>query len=171
MEITQQQLKEILHYDPETGIFRWRHERVNGQIKPWTIAGNIQTKGYVMLCINYIRHLGHRLAWLYMTGNWPTKGIDHIDGNRSNNKFTNLREATCKENCENRGLSKTNKSGFRGVNFHPTSKKWLARVGHNYKQVYIGLFDTAEEANIAAIAKRAELFTHDTGRDQLNTFG
>jgi hypothetical protein len=113
----------------------------------------------------------HRLAWLYMTGNWPTKEIDHIDGCPFNNTWINLREVTRKQNMENLSLNKTNTSGHRGVSWHKQTKKWKACVTHNYTSVYIGLFNTAEEAAQAAAAKRAEIFTHDTGRDQVNTFG
>jgi hypothetical protein len=120
--------------------------------------------------INDKSHQAHRLAWIYMTGHSPKNQIDHIDGVRFNNAWVNLREATNKQNQENRALSLTNVSGYRGVCWKKSLQKWSARVGHHGKRLHIGYFDTPEEAGKAAAAKRAELFTHYTGRDQVNTF-
>jgi hypothetical protein len=166
--ITQAELKELLHYDPETGIFRWRHARKNNQIKPWGVAGSITDWGYMQIEINNKGYKSHRLAWLYITGEWPEHEIDHHDGVPSNNAWKNLRLATRKQNQENLGLFRNNTSGYRGVS--KKNKKWQAYVSNNRKKIYLGYFDTAEEAAQAAAAKRAELFTHDTGRDQVNTF-
>jgi hypothetical protein len=168
--ITQAELKQILHYDPETGIFRWRYS-VAQRVKPWDVAGSKDKKGYMITTIKCKAVTLHRLAWLYMTGVWPKNQIDHIDGVQSNNSWNNLREATAKQNRENLCLAKNNTSGFRGVSFAADRKKWIAQVKHNGTQLNLGYFDTVEEAAQAAAAKRAELFTHDTGRDQVNTFG
>jgi hypothetical protein len=166
MELTQAELKEILHYDPETGIFRWRYS-VARRVKPWDVAG-CGTKNYAHLKINNKTYKAHRLAWLYMTGSWPIDQIDHKDRNKENNKWENLRPATNKQNQENVGLSKANTSNYRGVSWISTRKKWEASLQHNKQRISLGYFKTAEEAAKAAAAKRAELFTHDTGRDQVN---
>lgn len=160
---TQAQIKELFHYDPETGVFLWK-VALSKKVKPLSAAGCLNGAGYVQIGFYKQLQLAHRLAWIYMIGKWPNHEVDHIDGVRTNNSWSNLREATPKQNRENLPLSKKNTSGFRGVTWHKKAKKWCAQVTHNYKGFYIGLFDTAEEAAKAAAHKRAELFTHDTGR-------
>jgi hypothetical protein len=167
MEITQEKLKEILHYDPETGVFRWR-KSVRQNMKPWDVAGSYLL-GYIKIGIKGKRYQAHRLAWLYVTGCWPKNQIDHINGIRNDNKFLNLREATRKQNSENICLLPTNTSGFRGAYWDKSINKWKAHVRHNGKYKNLGCFETAAEAGAVAAAKRAELFTHDHGRDQVNT--
>lgn len=166
-EVTQVRLKELLHYEPATGVFRWISTRT-GTARAGSVAGSNHSDGYkhIKLCGKMI--LAHRLAWFYMTGKWPSDQIDHIDGNRANNAWENIREATAKQNQENLCLYKTNTSGYRGVGFCRHYKKWYARVRHNGKRIHIGYFYSAEEAAAAAKAKRAELFTHDTGRADIN---
>jgi hypothetical protein len=166
MEITQEQLKKILHYDPETGIFRWRYS-VAKRVKPWDVAGSKNSQGYILFKLNNQGFKAHRLAWLYMTGVWPKDNIDHKDMDKSNNSWGNLREATSKQNQENIPLRKNNSSGFRGVSWYGPLQKWAAYIRHNKKKVHFGYFKTAEEAAQVAAAKRAELFTHDTGRDKV----
>jgi hypothetical protein len=165
MELTQQQLKEVLHYDPETGIFRWRFSVAN-RIKPWDVAGYNQGNGYLRVSLKSQKYYLHRLVWLYMTGNWPIDEIDHIDGVRSNNAFLNLREVTSKQNKENQSLAKNSTSGYRGVCWLKRDKRWLAHIERNGKKIYAEYFLVKEDAIQAVIAKRAELFTHDHGRDQ-----
>jgi hypothetical protein len=169
--ITQAELKEILHYDPETGVFRWRHARKNNQIKPWGVAGSRYSKDYSRIEINNKAYKAHRLAWLYMTGCWPENDIDHIDGDILNNSWSNLRPATKKQNAENRKLPSNNTSGFKGVGWNSHSQKWYAQINHNNKKIHLGRFADAEEAAKVIASKRAELYTHYTGRDQVNTFG
>lgn len=164
---TQAQIKELLHYDPKTGIFRWRYS-IARRVRPWDIAGTKTNLGYVRIKIGQEKYMAHRLAWVCVTGEQPVHEVDHIDGVGVNNAWENLREATTKQNKENLPLSKKNTSGFRGVSWSKKHKKWRAVAGHNKKFIHIGFFDTAEEAGQAAAAKRAELFTHDTGRDALN---
>jgi hypothetical protein len=167
--ITQAELKELLHYDPETGIFRWRVSTAP-RVKPWDVAGS-PSHGYILIMAKGVRSPAHRIAWFYMTGEWPKHQIDHIDGVRSNNVWSNLRSATLKQNLENLSLAKNNTSGFRGVSWDKKEKKWRAYITHNKKRIHLGYFNTAEEAAQVAAVKRGELFTHDTGRDQVNTFG
>jgi hypothetical protein len=170
MELTQDQLKELLHYDPETGIFRWRFG--NGRnVKPWDIAGGDNGLGYIKIRVLKTRISAHRLAWLYITGKLPKHEVDHKDGIRSNNAWGNLREATRKQNMENRYLNKNNTSGFTGVTWNAKQQRWAASIGHNKKLIHLGSFKTAEEAAKVAADKRSELHTHYTGRDQVNTFG
>ena len=97
--ITQARLKELLRYDPETGVFTWRAtgkgRRLNRQ------AGTVQATGYLTITIDWRIHLAHRLAFLYVVGDWPPNEIDHIDGDQSNNRWCNLRPATRSQNMAN----------------------------------------------------------------------
>jgi hypothetical protein len=165
--ITQEYVKKRLYYNPESGVFRWRFAGTNG-VKPWDVAGCKDKKGYMRTAIKAKVVKLHRLAWLYMTGVWPEKQIDHIDGVKHNNSWANLREATGKQNSENTKLRVDNASGYRGVSWKPHMQKWCARITSQGKTFQLGYFKTAEEAAKVAAAKRAELFTHDTGRDQIN---
>lgn len=117
--------------------------------------------GYRVIRIDDALYLAHRLAWFYVTGNWPANQIDHINGVRDDNRFSNLREATNLQNAHNRKYNR-NKSGFQGV--RKENSKWLAEIKINYKAVRLGLFNTPEEAHCAyLIAKRQH---HPFGNSQ-----
>ena len=148
---TPAQIKHLLHYHPESGVFRWRF-CTSSHIKPWDIAGTLRND-YLAISISNKKHYAHRLAWLYMTGNWPEQQIDHVDGVKSNNAWSNLREATNKQNNENQSIKSNNKSGFRGVHFDDKSQKWRAMVGNNGKSIHVGWFTSAEDAGKAAANK------------------
>jgi hypothetical protein len=103
--------------------------------------------GYVLVGVDGPQYLAHRLAWLYMTGAWPDAEVDHIDGNRANNAWSNLRLASRSQNIANSGLRVTNTTGFKGV--FKARKKFNAKITVNYKSVNLGNFDTKEEASAA----------------------
>ena len=149
--ITQKQLKQLLHYDPTTGVFRWRVSRSNG-VKIGDIAGWNGGKGYACLSVGGKIYKAHRLAWLYMTGNWPAEEIDHIDCCRNNNKFSNLREATRSQNRCNSKIHPSNTSGYKGVSWHTRYNKWIAHIKINNKKIYLGYFLSAEAAHYAYVA-------------------
>lgn len=98
--LTAESLRELLHYDPQTGIFTWRVTR--GNLKACSRAGSMKEDGYIRVCIGERRYHAHRLAWLYVTGDWPVEEIDHINRNKADNRFTNLRPATRSTNEQNR---------------------------------------------------------------------
>lgn len=139
-------LKTLLHYSPETGLFRWLQRK--GNSKAGSIAGTI-ANGYVQIRIDGSQFLGHRLAWLYMTGTLPPFQIDHRDLNRSNNVWTNLREATSAQNHQNRTKTSRNKSGYLGVSLHKATGKFLAHIKVDYVGHNLGLHNTAEAAHEA----------------------
>lgn len=148
--ITQQELHQLLHYDPETGHMTWLQSR--GRIAKGQRSGSIRGEGYRQVMIDGVAHQEHRLAWLWMTGEWPDGQIDHKDRVRSNNCWSNLRVATHAENQQNVGMRGDNTSGFRGVSKH--RGKWQAHITRGGRRVRIGGFDTAAEANQAAISAR-----------------
>lgn len=150
--MNQTYLKSILHYDPETGLFTWRQRKGNSKVG--FVAGTI-ANGYVQIRIDKQSYLGHRLAWLYMTGNLPENQIDHRNMIRSDNSWVNLRNATSGENHQNRTKNSNNKSGYLGASPHKDTGKFLATIKVNRVGYNLGLFDTAKEAHEAyKLAKR-----------------
>ena len=156
-DVTQDQLKALLDYDPDTGAFTWRYRP--DRPKRWntryagTRAGQI-SNGYTYIQVNgKPAHYGARLAWLYMTGEWPPVQIDHVNGNRSDDRFANLRLATNSQNNTNRVAQRNNSTGVRGVDYPAAAALWRARlmVGGVYYDA--GYFRSLDEA----VAARKEL--------------
>lgn len=147
--ITLQRLKEVLSFNPDTGEFLWKM-RTAHRIKIGDIAGYIANRGiklqYVEIRIDNKLYLGHRLAWLYHYGDWPEKHIDHIDHNGLNNKISNLRDVSCRENSMNHRLHKNNSSGVNGVYWNTRLNKWVVEIILNRKKKYLGCFDDLSEA-------------------------
>lgn len=156
-ELTQERLKELLSYDPDTGVFTWLKPS-STRLKQGDIAGTPHNKGYLVIRVNYQRYLAHRLAWFYMYGVWPSKFMDHINTDRSDNRISNLREATNAQNMQNGVLKKSNTSGFRGVSWHTKSNKWKAGIVINGKACHLGLFSSKEEASLVYNEKAKEVF-------------
>jgi hypothetical protein len=157
--ISHEELKRVLDYNFITGVFRWkpRHElnvkpRYKLNVRTWSIAGTLNADGYITIKIFGKRYLAHRLAWLYMTGEWPRVVMDHINRRQTDNSWINLREATLSQNQCNRGLGKSNTSGYKGVRWNANNKKWYARICLNRKYHDLGAFDTAENAHAAYVA-------------------
>lgn len=131
--LTQEYLKSILHYAPETGIFTWI-VCLSNRAKIGSIAGTIRNNGYSKINIGGQLYYAHRLAWLYMTGKWPKEHVDHKDNVRANNKWKNLREATYSQNNKNRASY-----GTTDKNIYPYRGRFAIRV-------CLGTYDTKEEA-------------------------
>lgn len=152
--LTQVELKELLDYSPITGKFTWKIS--TGRVSKGMEAGRINPgNGYIDIGIKGRMHLAHRLAWLYITGDWPKACIDHVDSNRKNNAFSNLREATYTENNYNAVKREDNTSGVKGIYWHAKRKKWTARTMVNGKRHHIGYFDELIEATQAIQEFRA----------------
>lgn len=147
--MTQEELKKILYYAPETGNFYWKIS--NGQKLAWSLAGSLGVDGHIKLCINYTSYRANRLAWIYMTGEIPSNNIqvDHKNRIRTDNRWDNLRLATNSQNNRNRNLLKNNTSGYRGVAFNKQANKWQAQIRYNNRRKNLGHFNTAEEASKA----------------------
>lgn len=144
--ITQDYLKSILNYDPSNGVFIWI-VRKSKSIKQFDIAGSLDNlHGYIFIRIDGVNYRAHRLAWLYMRGFMPNI-IDHIDGVKTNNSFSNLREATNSQNGMNVGIQSNNKTGYKGVSFCTINKKFRAQAKVKGVSKKLGYFNTAEEAS------------------------
>jgi HNH endonuclease len=142
--ITSERLRELLHYDPEMDVFT-RRVRTANCVKVGDVAGDIDRLGYRRINVNGSRYRAHRLAWLYITGEWPA-GLDHVNGNRSDNRWCNLREATQSQNNANTPMREDNTSGFKGVSWNKHACKWDSRIHVNDRQLFLGLFATPERA-------------------------
>jgi hypothetical protein len=153
--LTQARLKELLTYDPETGDFFWIANPRRRALPEGNKAGTTnESRGCRQIGINQRFYRSHRLAWLYMTGEWPKHEIDHIDGNPSNNCFSNLRDVPRGVNQQNiRKPLKNNSVGYLGVK--KVNNRFAARLWANKVQHHLGYFATPEEAHAAyLIAKR-----------------
>lgn len=143
--LSQEELKRLIRYDPETGIFTWAVDK--GRVKVGTVAGCVSKEsGYAMVRANNVLYRAHRLVWLYVHGVYPPAQLDHINMNRSDNSIANLREAINTENGRNRGKNANNTSGRKGVYAH--GHRWRAVCTVQGKYCHLGLFATAEEASV-----------------------
>jgi len=143
---TAERVRELLIYDPSTGVFSWRVRRNN--IRAGAIAGNAShQRGYRIISIDKKRYLAHRLAWLYMTGEWPQDEIDHIDGQTDNNRLANLRPASRVQNSQNSKRDVGATSIHPGVYWNKSRGKWQAsvRVGDGSKK-FLGRYDDERPA-------------------------
>jgi hypothetical protein len=144
-DITIEYLRKSLDYDPQTGVFTWRKNNFRPDLVG-KIAGSAHSAGYISIAIHNTKRLAHRLAWFYMTGFMPEHHIDHINGNKKDNSFANLRQVTRFGNLQNmRKATKANKIGFLGVSAH--QGKWRAQIMVNGKMIRVSGFNTPEEAH------------------------
>lgn len=155
--LTADKLRDYLNYSPETGIFTWRTTRRRHWLLG-TIAGAVHSGGYIRIYIDGREYYAHRLAWLYVHGEWPKHQIDHINGDRNDNRISNLREATSTQNHANTRIRSDNKTGMKGVSIHSGSGRWRARIMLGRKEKHLGFFETKEEAAEAYKAAAQERF-------------
>ena len=143
-EMTQERLKEVLEHDGDTGEFAWKVSG-NGRRKGM-MAGTLNSSGYRQIKIDGKRYMAHRLAWLYIYGEFPEHQIDHIDHDKANNRIENLRSVTHQENARNSSLSKNNSSGINGVSWHKVKHKWQAQITIDSKKIHLGYFTDLDQA-------------------------
>lgn len=152
--ITQEYLKSVLHYNEITGVFTWKVSN-SKKLKVGSIAGWYNTRGYVQITIKNKKYTAHRLAWLYMYGTDPKAQIDHVNGNKEDNRIDNLREVNNRENNQNKTVHRNGR--LVGYSLHKNTKKYQARVNVNKKVIHIGLYNTPQEAHEAYVKKLKEL--------------
>lgn len=141
MSLTAERARELFHYDADTGVLLWKpRENVGGTdhlTKVWNMrfankeAGAMTGNGYRAIIISPKRYLAHRIIWLMETGEWPTKYIDHKDGNKLNNRMSNLRQATHSQNMCNVGVKATNTTGIKGISFDKRQQSYCWEVCAN----------------------------------------
>lgn len=157
--LTAERLREVLNYDPETGVFTWKASK-GSKAQAGDEAGYVhKTLGYRYIQLDGKMYLAHRLAHLYMTGEFPIKVIDHKNKTSFDNTWLNLRDVTYAVNSQNHKVSKANASGATGVSWDPKRNKWRARIVLNRKDIHLGRFDSFEEALEARKQAEQELFT------------
>jgi len=151
--VSYEYLKSILKYDPENGIFTWLVSR--GGTKIGDIAGSTGSHGYVHIQICRKIYKAHRLAFLYMKGDWPEYAIDHINGIKNDNRFCNLREASCSDNQKNRGVRKHSTTGVTGVYLNKITGKYYPYIMIDDKNAYPKCDGTYDDA--VRVRKEAEI--------------
>jgi hypothetical protein len=160
-DLTRDEVADLIDYDPQTGIFRWRkHRGSSATIKAGREAGRIAAHGYRQIFLKERRYYASRLAWLLVTGEWPQDQMDHANGVKDDDRFENLRPCTQSENMANCRRSKGNTTGFKGVSFVPTHNgpnKYKAGIKKNNKPYFLGWFPTAEVAAAARVGAAAIL--------------
>lgn len=156
----------LFSYDAETGLLTrkvaildvWGNPNPMPKCKMGDVVGSNVGKGHLAVNVYGRLHKIHRVIWLMVTGDLPKEQIDHINGNGSDNRWVNLREATNAENCRNRGKNVNNKTGFKGVSYSgKKTNPYRALIGFNGKLIHLGLFPTAELAHEAYWNKAKEL--------------
>ena len=149
-------LRELLEFDGESGLFRWRVKRKKAS--PGSVAGAINGKGYRYISFDNVSYRANRLAWFYAFGKWPAGQIDHINGNRDDNRLANLRDVTGRANSQNRlGANKNNSVRLLGVCYRPKTEKWKAQISVGGRSIHLGYFLTAEEAQAAYMRAKSSM--------------
>jgi hypothetical protein len=149
--IDQNTVRKLFHYDAESGMLFWRNG--NGRnVKPWQEAKSCNGQGYYSVKVNGTNYRVHRLIWLYVYGNFPTKDIDHKNRIRTDNRLCNLRDVSRTDNCQNISLPNHNKSGHIGVSWFQLRKTWTVYVKVNKKNKWLGYYKNLDDA----IAARKE---------------
>lgn len=137
--------RQILSYDQSAGRFTWLVQKAR-RTPVGSVAGAVDGLGYIGIQIDGQRYQAHRLAWLYVHGRWPEGILDHVNGDRADNRIDNLREASTAENRMNSGINRNNTSGHKGVIWCPHNKKWRARISVGAKRHHLGHFTSREAA-------------------------
>jgi hypothetical protein len=155
-EIIAARVRELLHYDPATGIFTRKVRTAQRHQVGDRACGNPMKAGHLRVAFDSKKFLAHRVAWLYVYGKWPDNDIDHINGDPTDNRVENLRDVTNRINRQNmRNPRGKSNSGLLGVFLHKETGKWRARIQLDGKGIHLGLFDTPEAAHEAyLVAKR-----------------
>jgi hypothetical protein len=168
--LTAEQLRDALDYDPETGVFMWKDRPLSHFASPQAhasytsrcagkVAGADTGDGYLRVNVYRKKYLCHRLAWFYVYGKWPKQHIDHVNGDRLDNRIANLRDVSNTDNHRNVRMVKTNTSGVLGVRFDARHNRWAASISAHAK-IHLGSFKTKEEAIAARKAAERQYGYH-----------
>lgn len=152
MKVSLDRLRDVLSYDAETGVFVWRMH-IGPQAVVGEVAGTLYANGRRYITIERKRYFASRLAWFYFYGEWPIAQIDHINVNRSDDRISNLRQATGLQNARNKGILSTNRLGIKGVGISTDRKRspqrYRARIRVDGRLIHLGYFTTPESAHQA----------------------
>jgi hypothetical protein len=170
-ELTAEIARKLIAYDPDTGVLTWLPRerewfKTDRSWKGWNVqfsgkqAGYAGTKGYIYVCILEKPYRAHRVAWLLMTGSWPENEIDHINHDRADNRFVNLRDVPHLDNHRNMSIRVASASGVTGVYWHKTFRKWHAYIKVNGRGLHLGSFSEKHDAISARKAAEIEHSYH-----------
>ncbi len=161
-DLTAARLRELLHYDPLTGIFT-RLVRTSQNANVGDVAGSPDDAGYIRISVDGKRYRAHRLAWLYMKGEWPALHIDHEDTDTGNNRWLNLREATRSVNAQNqRRPHSDGASGYLGVTWEARRGRWSVRIWDGEHNRHLGYFDDPKDGHAAYVAAKRQMHEGNT---------
>lgn len=154
--LDQKTLHELLSYEEDTGIFKWKKNRRG--VKTNKNLGSDNGFGYLRITVLGKSYYAHRLAWMYKYGEFPKYEIDHINGLKNDNRIKNLRDVTSETNAQNKVFAKSNsKSQILGVSFHKKAKKWQAHICVYKQRKYLGLFNNVEDAHKAYLNEKSRI--------------
>lgn len=157
-KITQDRLKQVLSYNEMTGHFVWTDPTGNRVVKGSAAGCVSRSTGYLIIGVDGKRWAAATLAWIYVTGRMPNGVIDHISRDRLDNRFCNLRDATTAQNAANSSVHRDSQFGLKGIEAHPQTGKWRARICVNGRRMSLGLHETPEMAHAAYLAAAAKSF-------------
>ncbi len=158
-----------LSYCEESGLMYWVKKPSN-RVNIGELAGTVNRQGYLVVTVRRQKIQGHRVAWLLHHGKWPKHQIDHVDGNRSNNRISNLRDATHVQNMQNTAMFRNNRSGCMGVRWNNKSSRWVSFIGHGGKRISLGTHTSLLEAAARRKSREISLGYHPNhGRVATNT--
>lgn len=149
-------LKELVSYEAESGLFRWKVKTSN-RVNIGSVAGYKDPKGYIFIRLDGVLHRAHRLAWLYIHGEWPKDEIDHINGDPSDNKASNLREITGALNKQNQRKARKDNARTGVLGVYPNGKGYMASIQVNGRTHYLGTHKTVEKAYAAYVEAKRRL--------------
>lgn len=155
-------MREVLAYDPDTGGLVWLVDK-SWQIRKGYPAGWVSTSGYTKFTFDRVEYYAHRVAWALHNREWPAHQIDHINGDRSDNRILNLREATHAQNGRNLGKSRRNTTGVKGISYDPSKEKFRVRIMAGRQSYHVGYFARFEDA-VNARSKASDLYHGEFGR-------
>ena len=153
--LTQTRLREVLDYDPLTGVLTRRLKQTG--VMQGSVSGSLTADGYLVTSVDGKLYKCHRLAWLHMTGSWPQGQIDHINGIRSDNRFCNLRDVPQQINIENQRKAQRSNKSTSVLGTWKNGNGFAAKISHGGTKVYLGTFPTLEEAKAAYVAAKRVL--------------
>jgi hypothetical protein len=156
LALTHERLTELLAYDAERDVFRWRTSRRG--VSAGQVAGCVRGDGYRVIGIDGHPYLAHRVAWFYVHGEWPHANLDHADLSRSSARLDGLRPATKSQNAANSPLGRNNTSGAKGVTWERRRQKWKAQIKVNYRNIFLGEFASKDDARAAYAAAAQKYF-------------